>query len=184
MNAYVLRWLGSTARNETCCGTLQQTRKRGRRTACAVSHLGDAQNCREMPKPCTCSSALTLATDTSINTYIPTRDLAHSSAPLAENTRDRVSARLPSSGPGHHPWTTRGQYPYQPVTNSRNVASSPKLVIQKTQKCVEKLFRILKFVGVYSVHIGMGRNADRPVDPCLRAWGHCPSNLKRKPSPV
>ena len=39
-------------------------------------------------------------TDTSINTYIPTRDLAHSSAPLAENTRDRVSARLPSSGPG------------------------------------------------------------------------------------
>ena len=87
---------------------------------------------------------------TSINTYIPTRDLAHSSAPLAENTRDRVSARLPSSGPGHHPWTTRGHYPYQQATNSRNVASSPKLVIQKTfKKIVEKWFRILQFSGVY-----------------------------------
>ena len=30
-------------------------------------------------------------------------------APLSENIRYRVSARLPSSGPGHHPWTTRGQ---------------------------------------------------------------------------
>ena len=47
---------------------------------------------------------------------------------------DGVSARLPSSGPGHHPWTTRGPYPYQQATNSRNVANSPKLVILKTQK--------------------------------------------------
>ena len=41
---------------------------------------------------------------------------------------------------GHHPWTTRGHYPYQQATNSRNVANSPKLVILKTQKMWENCF--------------------------------------------
>ena len=63
---------------------------------------------------------------------------------------------------GHHPWTTRGHYPYQQATNSRNVANSPKLVILKTQKTnVGKLFCIRTFIGVCYVHIRMDRHGDR-----------------------